>query len=118
MTDGISMKRSKAAASKAADVAQVGLRRNGAPAFAASSKTSPDKGGMKRGGSPAFANYSKKSPDKGGMKRAGENSVPSLPHPGHVMGGAPARANFARGDQHWNGPDGQRGNYGCDGINQ
>ena len=91
------MKRSKAAASKASDVAQVGLRRGGEPTFAQNAQK-PRRAaalgghdmkahGLVRGGSTKIASYATSS--KGydiGRKRAGDNYVPATPHPGTVAG--------------------------------
>jgi hypothetical protein len=110
--------RSKAAASKASDVAQVGLRRGGEPAFAQNkSKTHRAESlggapaiaqGSKRGGSNKIASYETASIRYDiGCKRAGDNNVPATPHPDTVAGNTrrAERPAMARNPKDWHGPD-------------
>lgn len=117
-----SVKRSKAAASKAADVSQVGLRRGGSPVIAQhKSKThrADALGGMevrahglKRAGNPRYPSYSAQSDYGIGKRRVHDKPTSSgffnSKHPGTVKGNTvrAERAKFARNTE-WNGPEAQ-----------
>ena len=117
-----SMRRSKAAASKAKDVAQVGLKRGGSPVIvqhkskahrAEALGGAVEAQGLKRGGKKEIASYSVQSDYGIGKRRVHDKPTSSgffnSLHPGTTPGNTKRaeRAKFARNTE-WNGPKAQR----------